>query len=187
MRLFVAVVMPDSVRGALAAAVERLRPRAAGVAWVANPNLHVTLKFLGEVDEARLPAVQGALRRAVAGLAPFEVRVRALGAFPTPARPRVLWAGIADAGGRLGALARRVDEALGGAGFPREARPYAGHITLGRVREPRGDPALAAALAEAAHLDFGAVQVTHVVLMRSELSRCGARHSPVESWGLADG
>jgi 2'-5' RNA ligase len=184
MRLFVAVLLPDAVRRALAAAVDRLRPLAPGVAWVASENLHVTLKFLGEVDDGRVTQVREALARAVPAGAPFDVRVRAMGAFPGAARARVLWAGIADAG-PLAALADRVDTALGTAGFPRDERPFAAHVTLGRVREPRRDAALAAALAEAATVDFGLVRVDQVVLVRSQLSPRGARHSPVGAWPLA--
>ena len=88
------MLLDEATRDALAARVERLRPRAGGVAWVAPENLHVTLKFLGGVEAERLPLVREALDRAVAGRAPFDLVVSGLGAFPTPTRPRVLWAGI---------------------------------------------------------------------------------------------
>ena len=186
MRLFVAVELPAVVRGALAAAVDRLRPLALDVAWVASQNVHVTLKFLGEVDAGRLVAVRDALGQAAA-VDPFDVRVRGLDAFPAPASPRVLWAGIADGAEGLGMLAHRVDDALAGAGFPREDRPFAAHVTLGRVRQPRRTPALAAAIDGARALDFGPVHVDQVVLVRSELSPRGARHTALDVWPLARG
>jgi len=177
------VLLPDDVRQRLAAAIERLRPHAADVAWVAAGNLHVTLKFLGQVDETRVPALADALRVTLAGEPAFDVAVRGLGAFPSPMRPRVLWAGLEDGPGALGAVARRVDVCCGGLGFPPETREFAAHVTLGRVREPRRQPALADALARAA--DFGRVRVERVSLMRSEPSPRGARYSELAVAPLA--
>ncbi len=177
------MLLPDDVRQRLAAEIERLRPHAADVAWVAPANLHLTLKFLGQVDEARVPAVAAALATAAAGHRGFDVLVRGLGAFPSPARPRVLWAGLAEDAGRLRALAESVDDACGGLGFPRETRAFAGHVTLGRVREPRRRPTLADALARGG--EFGRVRVARVTLMRSELSPRGARYSELATGPLA--
>lgn len=185
MRLFVAVLLPDTVRAVIAAEVERLRPLAHGVAWVAEANLHVTLKFLGEVDDARVEAVREALGRASAGAAPFSLEVSGIGAFPTAMRPRVLWAGLGAGAAALAAIAGRVDAALAQAGFPPEDRPFAGHVTLGRIREPRRDPALTAALERAARQHFGTVLVDRVVLVRSELSPNGSRYTEVDSSRLA--
>src|SRR5262249_62425133 len=108
LRLFVAVLLPEDVRQRLAAAVERLRPLAADVAWVAPSNFHITLKFLGQVDEARVPVLADALQPAVADRPAFDGAVRGLGAFPSPTRPRVLWAGLDDATVGMTAVAERV-------------------------------------------------------------------------------
>ena len=177
------MLLPDDVRQRLATAIERLRPHAADVVWVAAGNLHVTLKFLGQVDETRVPALADALRVTLAGEPAFDVAVHGLGAFPSPMRPRVLWAGLEDGTGALGAIARRVDACCGGLGFPPAPREFAAHVTLGRVREPRRQPALADALARAA--DFGRVRVERVSLMRSELSPRGARYSELAAAPLA--
>jgi 2'-5' RNA ligase len=177
------VLLPDELRQRLAAAIERLRPHAADVAWVTPANLHVTLKFLGQVAESRVPAVADALRATLAEQRAFDVVVRGLGAFPAPARPRVRWAGLEDATGGLTALGERVDACCGGLGFPRETRAFAAHVTLGRVREPRRQPALGEALARAA--DFGRLRVERVSLMRSDLSPRGARYSELAIAPLA--
>jgi 2'-5' RNA ligase len=176
------VLLPDAVRQRLASEIERLRPHATDVAWVAPANLHVTLKFLGQVDEARVPVLVDALRAAAAGHRALDVAVRGLGAFPTPSRPRVLWAGLADAAG-LAPLADAVDAACGALGFPRETRPFAAHVTLGRVREPRRQPQLAEALAR--DTEFGRLRVARVSLMRSELSPRGARYTELAGLSLA--
>jgi 2'-5' RNA ligase len=177
------VLLPDDLRQRLATAIDRLRPHAADVAWVAPGNLHVTLKFLGQVEDTRVPALTDALRAALAGQRAMDVAVSGLGAFPSPTRPRVLWAALEDATGGLTALAECVDLCCGRLGFPRETRAFAAHVTLGRVREPRRQPALGEALARPA--DFGRLRVERVSLMRSELSPRGARHSELFAAPLA--
>lgn len=176
-----ALLLDPAVRAALGAAIEGLRPAARGVAWVAPDNLHLTLKFLGGVDADRLGDVLAALAPAAAGVAPFDAVVRGLGAFPTAPRPRVIWAAVVEGAEALAALAARVDGALAALGFPRATRPFAPHVTLGRVRVPRREPALAAALAAGAARDFGRVRLARVSLMRSELSPRGSRYTELGS------
>jgi 2'-5' RNA ligase len=172
------------VRARLAAEVERLRPVARDVAWVGPDSFHLTLKVLGGVEPDRLDAVGGALGRAVAGHRAFELAVRGLGAFPSPTRPRVLWAGLAEGAEAMAALAARVDEALVTLGFARETRAFSAHVTLGRVRTPRAaDPGLAEALA--AGDVFGRQHVDRVSLMRSDLSPRGARYTELTAAPLA--
>ena len=161
-----------------------MRRDAAGVAWTAADNLHITLKFLGAVDDTRLADIAAALAKAADRHA-FDVEVRGLGAFPTPTRPRVIWAGTAEAPA-FAALAAAVEGALGGLGFPAEERSFAPHVTLGRVREPRRDPALATALAAAERRPFGTLRVDRLSLMRSELSRHGARYTELDACRLLD-
>jgi 2'-5' RNA ligase len=162
--------------------VGRLREVARDVAWVAADNVHVTLKFLGDTDEAHVPVLRDALGTAAAGTGAFEVAVRGLGAFPSPLRARVVWAGL-EAAPALAGLAGRVDAALAALGVPRESRPFSAHVTLGRVREPRRNQALAAALARPA--DFGRLPVTRLSLMRSDLQPRGARYTELASVLLA--
>ncbi|MBI2218086.1 MAG: RNA 2',3'-cyclic phosphodiesterase [Candidatus Rokubacteria bacterium] len=180
-------MLDDAVRGALGRRIDTLGRVAGGVGWIAAENLHLTLKFLGRVDEARLGEIRAALDRAVAGAAPFELRIEGLGAFPTTTRPRVIWAGVADGGRALGELAARVDAELAGVGFEREARAYSAHVTLGRAREPRRHPGLTAAIEKGAGERFGTVRVDRVSLMRSDLSPRGARYTELSSHHLMGG
>jgi 2'-5' RNA ligase len=176
--------VPADVRAALATEIERLSAQAHGVGWVAPENLHLTLKFLGGVEPARLERVSAALQTAARDASPFEMALRGLGAFPSPTRPRVIWAGVHGGNDALATLAARVDAALSGLDFPREDRPFSAHVTLGRVREPTRDPALTAALAAGVTRDFGRFPVARMALMRSDLSPRGARYTALATWAL---
>lgn len=149
---------------------------------MAPDNLHVTLKFLGAVDTSRLPVVREALDRAVAGCASFDLAVSGLGAFPTPTRPRVIWAGAAAGSSELKDVAARVERELTAVGFASDERAFSAHVTLGRVREPRGNERLAEALGGGER--FGTVRVDRVSLMRSDLSPRGARYSELSAHPL---
>lgn len=147
------------------------------ISWVSPDNYHLTLKFIGDVDDERAGEIGAALAVAVNGIQAFDIALRGLGAFPTPARPRVIWAGVTGGGPPLADLARAVETAMASLGFPPEPRIFSAHVTLGRVREPRRNSDLAEALDRAASADLGVSSVDRVVLMRSQLSRRGARYS----------
>ncbi len=172
------------MRAALARAIDRLRRTAHHVAWVATANLHVTLKFLGQVDASRLDEIAAGLRAAAAGVRTFEAAVTGLGAFPLPMRPRVVWAGVGEGAPAMVELVGRVEAALTAVGVPAEARAFSPHITLGRVRVPRRDPRLADLLAAAAREEFGRLRVQRVALMESQLSPQGSRYAERASASL---
>jgi 2'-5' RNA ligase len=178
-RAFVAILLDAATRAALGAEIGRLQAAAPRVAWVDPAGLHVTLKFLGEVGDARTAEIGAALAGAAAGASPFELEIRGLGAFPTLARPRVVWAGAAAGREACVDLAGRVEAALGPLGFAPEARPFSPHVTLGRIREPRRDATLAALLARGVATAFGRVRIASLSLMKSELSPRGARYTEV--------
>jgi RNA 2',3'-cyclic 3'-phosphodiesterase len=183
MRVFVAVELGEAVREraarvsrALAAALEQGRDRR-GVAWVAPHNLHLTLRFLGEIDAAALEAVKGRLAPPFAA-PPFEVALSGLGTFPSSGPPRVVWLGVGDGAKALSGLYREVDERLAGLGLPREARGFHAHLTLGRIKAPVG-PRLLAAMTKSGAADAGRCLVDHVTLFESRLSPSGATYSVV--------
>lgn len=133
MRLFVAVFPPPEVREE-ASSTARHMLSDDRIRWSRSENVHLTLKFLGDVDEESLNDLRAILEDACAGDAPFEARLAGLGAFPSARRARIIWAGIGAGLEQLRSLAAGVDVALSSLGFERETRPYEPHLTLGRVR-----------------------------------------------------
>jgi 2'-5' RNA ligase len=183
-RGFVAVLLPDGVRARLAATAAELRARAPGLAWVRVDNLHLTLRFLGEVEPAALERVREAVAVAATTVAPFVVELGGLGSFPSERAPRVVWAGVVAGGERLVALHAALEAALVARGIPGEGRTFHPHVTLARARDPRGAGGLGSALGTGPM--FGEARVAALHLMRSELDPRGARHSVLAEVPLDD-
>ena len=183
-RSFVAIELDAAVRAAVADYLAALRATIGGVAWSKPEQLHVTLKFLGSVAATSIPALVDRLRALAGAERPFALEVRGVGAFPNVARPRVLWVGIRSP--EIVTLAAGVDRCCGAEGFPLESRPFHPHVTLGRVREdrkrggsPRGPTPDFPFLAADGAREFGTSSAEHLVLMRSDLGKDGARYTPL--------
>jgi len=154
------------------------------VAWVRRENLHLTLKFLGEVEEAALGTVGDAIRQVAARHAPFRLVFSGLGAFPQPRTARVVWVGVGEGAGALAELYAEMEARLEPLGFQREARPFTSHLTLGRVRGPGRREQLAAAVTSMAPDAVGEMLLDRIDLMRSELRPEGARYSVLRTFPL---
>ncbi len=176
-RAFVAIQLPEDVRAVLRAAQAELKevlPRNS-TAWTRPANMHLTLRFLGGVESARLPELQLKLREALAGFGPLDLICERLGCFPDLRFPRVVWAWVHDAEERLAQLHRRVDSAVAGfAEKPAEAR-FTGHVNAER---------LAGFVERAVERKFGDWSCREVELIRSELSPGGSQYSTIEVFHL---
>ncbi|MCB2188083.1 MAG: RNA 2',3'-cyclic phosphodiesterase [Deltaproteobacteria bacterium] len=193
--MFVALELPDPVKEFAAREIALLKKSGADVKWVRPEALHMTLKFLGEVEPERAAGLGRAVERACADRAALKLHLKGAGAFPSPQRPRVIWLGLAGQLTLLTELAEAVDLEMGDLGFPLEERPFQAHLTLGRLREARGRgrksapqaPAgpLTRALVDRAHLTGEPFTAQRVVLMRSTLTPAGAVYAPVAECELA--
>jgi RNA 2',3'-cyclic 3'-phosphodiesterase len=173
-RLFVAVNLPAEERRAAYRATAPLRQGDLPVRWVQEASLHLTLKFLGEVAAERADPIATALDAAVAAARPFEVGLGGIGAFPSLARPRVVWLGV-EAHPALELLANDVEVALATFGFEAELRPFQPHITLGRAKQGARPAAFGKLEKLAERVSYEAVvPVRSVDLMESELRPEGA-------------
>jgi 2'-5' RNA ligase len=174
--LFVAVDVPEPIKNAIeTGVVGPLRERLTGAKWTRPEGRHLTLQFLGEVEDERVEGVTAALASAAARHEPFEAAFAELGGFPNPRRPRVLWLGIGEGADALAALVGDVRHALAPFGFENEDRPFRAHFTLARFPAPN----VIEKLPPTAVPDdrFG---VAELVLFRSQLHPKGARYTPLE-------
>lgn len=183
-RAFLAIDVPDSYRAGLAAVQEALKKSGADVRWVAPANIHLTLKFFGDITDAQLEAISAAAA-AVAGTTPvLTLQAQSVGTFPGPKNPRVIWLGLAGQTDLLATLVQELESAFVPLGFPAEKRPFTPHLTLGRVRSNRGREELQRRLENLVLPPFPAFPVAEVVLYQSTLRPQGAVYTPLRQIGL---
>ncbi|MGD8700544.1 MAG: RNA 2',3'-cyclic phosphodiesterase [Gemmatimonadales bacterium] len=184
MRVFVAINLNQQERAGLEAAARPLVESRFPVRWVPVQNVHLTLKFLGEVDEGRLPELFTAVDGAAAGSGAFDMAAKGFGAFPSLRRPQIVWAGV-EVNPTLSDLQERLETALETLGYPRERRRFHPHLTLGRTRKQarpsdfKGFEDLVGQLVYEDVLHAAAVDV-----MKSDLKRSGAVYSVIHTVSL---
>jgi RNA 2',3'-cyclic 3'-phosphodiesterase len=180
-RAFVAVRIPDEVLSQLGAIQQQLKRKFPEVSWTRAEAMHVTLRFLGNIESARLPELDGALRGATGGFSAFDLELSGIGSFGN----RVLWAGIKRGAEPLTLLANSLRPAASTFSAHEEERPFNAHVTLGRFRRP--ERGVARILAELKAPQFGSWRVDHFELIRSELSPQGARYTALAEFPLQQG
>lgn len=186
-RLFVAVELGRQIQARVGHIVDRLSEAGWRARWVKSGSSHLTLKFYGNVERDRLPALRAALMSTARDCEPFELTTGDLGMFPNQRRPRVIWLGLRGDDDRLARLARAVDQASAALGFPPEEREFTPHITLGRVR-PEEQKSIAGVddiLPDLRRLPPLALNVERIVLFRSELRREGSIYTIVDEFPLS--
>jgi 2'-5' RNA ligase len=175
-RAFIAVTLDSKVIDQIAAASHQLRPEITGVRWVTPANFHLTLKFLGSIDDAAIEPIGATLCEQLRLFPRFTINAKGLGVFPGPKRPRVLWVGLT--GDRLVSLASRVESALRPLGFTPEGRKFTPHLTIGRWRDAdRAPKSLGRQLENWQARDFGTSNVESVKLIQSMLKPEGASYN----------
>ena len=181
MRIFVAINPTEAVRSRVKAAARPLREAGFPIRWVADENVHLTLKFLGEVPEKRLEDLYRAVDDAAEGVSSFDMNLKGFGAFPSLRRPSVVWAGI-DLDPALAELQSRTEDALAKLSYPREDRRFHPHLTLGRAQK-KARPSEFEGLAEAMErLEYADnFHVGSVDIMRSVLMPTGAVYDIIHS------
>ncbi|HVX13902.1 MAG TPA: RNA 2',3'-cyclic phosphodiesterase [Pirellulales bacterium] len=179
LRTFIAVEVSSEVRGRARQLIGRLQETGAKVTWVKPEALHLTLKFLGDVDLIDVPSVCQAVQEAVADLPPFEFQVHGAGAFPSVARPRTIWLGVGAGDEELVGLHGAVERAVSGLGFRHENRRFRPHLTLGRVRGDRELGELGRLITANAEFTGGVTSIDDVVVFSSELESDGPIHEPL--------
>jgi 2'-5' RNA ligase len=188
-RTFIAIELTAECRESLAGVQKRLIPAGKGVKWVRPEAIHLTLKFLGNIDEAQVEPVSEAMAQAAASCPPLRLRLKGVGAFPGVSRPRVVWVGVVGDTQPLGALQRDLEARLARLGFEPEARAFSPHLTVGRVRDfpssGRGKSPLAEAIVALSGLELEEFEAGELILFRSELRPGGAVYTRLRQAALA--
>lgn len=179
MRAFIAIDLDPGLKAAVGDLLRALEATRADVRWTGPGGFHLTLKFLGQIDDAKADRVKAVLKGAASRHKSFGLRLAGTGAFPSERGPRVLWAGI-EAGPELAALQGDLEKELEAEGFPREDRAFKPHLTLGRVKgRDRLDKAMTE-LAKRGGDDFGGMTVVKVALFESRLRPEGAEYRIID-------
>jgi 2'-5' RNA ligase len=177
-RTFIAVDLPDSVRQSIRHYQEPLKQGGANVKWVRPENMHLTLKFLGDIPTDQQDAILRAMAESVRLFPPFSAVLSGSGGFPDLNHPRVFWIGIGHGAQELTDLSIRLNNALIPLGFEKDKRPYQAHLTLGRVRSMRGISTVAKRLEDPFASE--SFRVNEIILYKSDLNPAGSVYTVLD-------
>jgi 2'-5' RNA ligase len=181
-RTFIALELPQSIHEELSIIISSLKKKVpGGIRWVPASNIHITLKFLGDVSKNNLTAIDRTVESITQGHSAFDIHLGNLGAFPNLRRPRVVWIGI-QAPDTLAKMTQEIDQALTRLGYPPEGRPFSPHLTLGRVAQdtqPQELAAIAHILSTQKVAVDSPVLMEQVTVFKSELRPSGAVYTPL--------
>jgi 2'-5' RNA ligase len=176
-RTFVCIEVPETIKERIASLQQELRRSDAQISWVKPSNIHLTIKFLGNVPASKIETVRLAVERAASSIREFEIEVGVAGCFPAPRNPRVLWVGLTSLPESLKQLHAGIEDELEREGFARESKRFSPHLTIGRVRAPKGASRVAEDLI-AKGFEPERFQAREVIVMRSDLNSKGSIYTP---------
>jgi 2'-5' RNA ligase len=184
-RVFCAIELPESIRALVLRHINCLKELVpdAKPSWSRDANLHLTLKFLGEIPQTSVSTFSEAASRAVAGLTPFTIRLEQTGVFPKHGSPRVLWIGINDVNGKLAELHAHLENEAAQAGFEKDSRPFQPHLTVARLRQSQHARLLADAH-KRTEFEPAEIAVSELLVIRSELSSEGSKYTVISQHEL---
>lgn len=168
MRLFIALPLPEDIEEALSKTIFAFKQKGGKVKWVAPKNIHLTLKFLGEVGEDRVVKIKSALDDIAQKYPPISTSVNKIGAFPNLGRPKIIWAGLEGETDRMEKIAGEIENTMEKLGFEKENRRFKPHLTLGRIKDSRGMEELTDYLKNYS-LDPMPLSIDRIVLFKSTL------------------
>jgi RNA 2',3'-cyclic 3'-phosphodiesterase len=183
-RSFIAIPLNPEIISRIEKTQKELKTLPADVKWVNPQSIHLTLKFLGNIEEGNIETIAQGIQNGMRGFKPWSAAVKNMGAFPSLRSPRVVWVGLDDQGGRLVTLQNHIEKEMSRLGFEEEARKFSPHLTLGRVRSPKGKNELVKYLLDERERVFGEIKVDRVILFKSELKPTGAVYTVLKEFTL---
>lgn len=181
-RTFIAIEIPGEIQEQIAALQTRLKHFSTGISWVKSRNIHLTLKFLGDIPTNQVEAVTRAVARAGELVAPVSIRIQGTGFFPGSKHPKVIWVGC-QSSEALTQLYSGIDQNLAELGFEKETRRFSPHLTIARVKFANKLDSLVDAV-EATRFDGGEFQAKEVIVMKSQLHPAGSIYTPLAKIAL---
>jgi len=178
-RSFLAIELPKAFLKRIEEVQGDLKSSRADVRWVSPEKIHLTLKFLGYIEEVRIEPIIKAIEGPIHKTAVFSIALKGMGVFPHLRNPRVIWMGLLDDKGFLAPLKNRLEKDLEGIGFESEARAFQPHLTLGRVNSSRGKDELLNRMEKYQETDFGGFDIEEVILFKSNLRPTGPIYTPL--------
>jgi len=181
-RSFIAIPLNAEIISRIEKTQKELKTLPAEVKWVNPRSIHLTLKFLGNVEEGDIENIAQGIQNGIKGFKPWSAAIKNVGAFPSLKSPRVVWVGIEDQGSQLVRLQNQIEKEMANLGFEEEKRAFSPHLTLGRIRSPRGKDELVKYLLDERERVFGEINVDRVILFKSELKPTGAVYTVLKEF-----
>jgi len=179
-RCFIAIELPVRLKEEIAGIQSKLKKTGANVSWVKPGNIHLTMKFLGEIPEEKVLEVRELLKDIE--VEKVEISAKNVGAFPHLRRPRVIWIGIDKGLESLKIFSRELEEKLSAAGFEKEKRGFKPHLTIGRVRRQKNIPELVKVVNGVESFEAEPFTAEEFILMKSDLQPAGAIYTPLAKY-----
>ena len=179
-RTFIAIEIPSDIIEKISNFQDILKKEQASIRWIKSSNIHITLKFLGNVLEEKIDAIANAVEVAVQLIKPFTIEISKIGTFPNERRPRIIWIGAQSGDELLKLLAKNIDNEVHKLGFEKEKRSYKAHLTIGRVKQDKNIAGVIHRLNNNENLHAGSFIADEVVVMRSDLHPNGSIYTPLK-------
>jgi len=187
LRSFLAIELPESILRRIGEVQRDLKSSRADVRWVGPQNIHLTLKFFGNIEESKINSIAQSIEEPARNISPIWISVRGMGAFPSLKNPRVIWIGLHDEKKVLISFQKQLDGEFQKIGFQPEDRPFHPHLTLGRMRSNRGKDELVKEMEKYREEEFGSFQADKIILFKSDLKPEGAIYTRLEEVKLGEG
>ena len=185
-RAFIAIEIPDEIREKISDLQSSLKNLGGRISWTKPKNIHLTLKFLGDIDEMLIDEIASELNKIAASISQFQIHVEEIGAFPNFKRARVIWVGTKSENEQLTELALQIDNSMEKLGFTKETRKFSGHLTLGRIKDPTGIQPIIDRLQQNKDFQAGSFPMKELFLIKSQLHPAGSIYTILKKVDLKE-